>query len=131
MKLRVRHNSIRFRLGQSEVEALWKSGACREEIVFPGGARLEYALLASGNGSVGASFADGVVAVSIPKDQLSVWHSTDQIGIRASVDVSGKVPGDENLLVLIEKDFRCIDDRVDEDQSDSFDNPAGVHQRCG
>lgn len=127
MKLRMRHNSIRFRLGQSEVESLWKTGACREAIDFPGGAHFEYALAASGNGKLGASFADGVVTITIPKDELNVWHSSDLIGIRASVDVSAE----QKLLVLIEKDFRCIDDRVEEDQSDAFENPLGVPQSCG
>ncbi len=127
MKLRVRHNSIRFRLGQSEVEALWETGAFRERILFPGGARLEYELVASGIGSISAKFADGVVSVSVPKAELDTWHSTDRIGIRASVDA----PAGEKLLVLIEKDFRCIDEGVDEDQTDAFANPAGVPQSCG
>lgn len=128
MKLRVRHNSIRFRLGQSEVEALWRSGECREAIVFPGGAKLEYALLASGNGNgkIGACFSDGVVSVSVPKEQIAVWHSSDQVGIRAAVDVE---PG-TTLQVLIEKDFRCIDEGVEEDQSDAFANPLGIPQSC-
>jgi hypothetical protein len=128
MKLRVRHNSIRFRLGQSEVDSLWKTGTSRETIEFPGGGRFEYTLIASDNGKkLGASFADGVVTVTIPKDELSVWHSSDLVAIRASVDLSSA----EKLLVLIEKDFRCIDERVEEDQSDAFENPLGVPQSCG
>ena len=70
MKLRVRHNSIRFRLGQSEVQALWKTGACREMILFPGGARLDYELVASGNGMLAANFSGGVVSVSVPKNRI-------------------------------------------------------------
>ena len=127
MKLRVRHNSVRFRLGQSEVEALRNTGSCRERILFPGGAQLEYALVASGNGEIAASFSNGVVTVSIPKDELNSWHATDRIGLRASLDVAGE----EKLLVLVEKDFRCLDERVDEDESDAFANPAGVPQSCG
>jgi hypothetical protein len=127
MKLRVRHNSIRFRLGPSEVEALSISGACRETIVFPGQTRLEYALVASGNGKLGASFSGGVVSVSIPKSELADWHSSDRIGIRGTVDVA---PG-TTLSVLIEKDFRCLDERPDEDQIDTFANPLGAPQSCG
>jgi hypothetical protein len=47
MKLRLRHNSIRLRLGKSEVEHLPESPECRETIVFPGNYRLEYALASS------------------------------------------------------------------------------------
>jgi len=124
MKLRVRHNSVRFRLGQSEVEALNRSGECREAILFPGGAKLEYVLLASGsgNGQIRASFSDGVVAVTVPRDQVVSWHGSDQVGITADIDLEQG----RKLSILIEKDFRCIDERPDEDQSDTFANPLGA-----
>lgn len=35
-----------------------------------------------------------------------------------------------SLQILIEKDFRCLDDRVEEDQSDMFENPLAEHLNC-
>lgn len=124
MKLRVRHNSVRFRLGKSEVEALSHAGECRESILFPGGAKLEYVLTAShnGNGQIGADFSNGVLAVTVPGDQVVSWHGSDRIGIAADVDLEQG----QKLQILIEKDFRCIDERPDEDQSDTFANPLGA-----
>jgi hypothetical protein len=126
MKLRVRHNSIRFRLTQSDVGSLRRSGRCRETILFPGGSRLEYVLLASNKKEVGVVFSDGIVSIAVPAHQLTDWHSSDQAGISAAVDVH---PG-KKLEVLIEKDFRCLDPLVAEDQSDAFENPLSVHVVC-
>jgi hypothetical protein len=136
MKLRVRHNSIRFRLTQSDVSSLRRSGRCRETILFPGGSRLEYVLLASSTKEVGVTFSDGIVSIAVPARRLADWHSSDQVGISAAVDVypddvypEGAHPG-QKLEVLIEKDFRCLDPLVGEDQSDAFENPLSVHLTC-
>jgi hypothetical protein len=126
MKLRARHNSIRFRLGQSEVQSLRESGECRETIEFPGGSRLEYVLSASEAANFDVSFADGVVSVAIPAQQLSAWYAPDQVGMSAEIPVQ---PGNP-LEVLIEKDFRCIDDQGSEDQSDTFENPLAASLSC-
>lgn len=126
MKLRVRHNSIRFRLGQSEVQRLRDYGRCRETILFPGGARLEYVLHASHQRNVRVAFANSVVSIEVPDHELADWHSSDRIGISAAVEVH---PG-KNLDILIEKDFQCLDPRVTEDQSDGFANPLSVHEDC-
>ena len=126
MKLRARHNSIRFRLGQSEVRSLRESGECRETIEFPGGARLEYVLSASEAADFDVSFADGLVSVVVPARRLTAWYSPDQVGMSAEIHLRpGKV-----LEVLIEKDFRCVDERLSEDQSDTFENPLGAPLSC-
>jgi hypothetical protein len=131
MKLRVRHNSIRFRLTQSDVGSLRRSGRCRETILFPGGSRLEYVLLASKTKEVGVVFADGIVSIAIPARQLIDWHSSDQVGISAAVDVyPDDVHPGKKLEVLIEKDFRCLDPLVAEDQSDAFENPLSAEVVC-
>jgi hypothetical protein len=126
MKLRFRHNSIRFRLTQSDVGSLRRSGRCRETILFPGGSRLEYVLLASNANEVGVVFSGGVVSIAVPARQLMEWHSSDQVGISTAVDVQ---PG-QKLEVLIEKDFRCLDPLVVEDQADAFENPLTAHLVC-
>ena len=111
MKLRVRHNSIRFRLTQSDVVSLRRSGRCRETILFPGGARAEYVLLASNVGKIGVAFRDGIVSIAVPASQLIDWHSSDQVGISAAIDLypDDVYPNDDDvnpgqkLEVLIEK----------------------------
>jgi hypothetical protein len=108
------------------VGTLRSSGRCREAIWFPGGARLEYLLLASEANEVSAAFSEGVVTITVPTCKLTDWHSSDQIGISAAIDSqSGK-----KLEVLIEKDFRCLDPLVRDDQSDAFENPLVAHPVC-
>jgi hypothetical protein len=126
MKLRVRHNSIRFRLGQSDVERLRSLGCCGETILFPGGARLEYLLLASESSRVQVTFADSVVSIAVPEGELADWHASNRVGISATVEVDSA----QELEVLIEKDFQCLDPRVLEDQSDGFENPLTAHLSC-
>jgi hypothetical protein len=125
VKLRVRHNSIRFRLGQSEVHALRNFGECREAIHFPCGSQLEY-IVRSDAKHVDAAFRDGVVAVAIPRPELATWQSSDQVSITAEI----QTPSGITLQVLVEKDFRCLDERITEDQSDTFVNPLSAHMSC-
>jgi hypothetical protein len=125
VKLRVRHNSIRFRLAQSDMRDLRNFGKCRETILFPGGARLEYVLSAASAEEISVGFANSVVSISVPASELRKWHSSDQIGISATVDVH---PG-KTLEVLVEKDFKCLDASIVEDQSDMFENPL-AHLTC-
>ena len=97
MKLRVRHNSVRLRLGQSDILRLREFGECRETVCFPGGSRLEYVLFASDSRKVAVSFEDGVVSLSVPAAQLGGWHSSDQVSLSAEVPVENE----ETLQVLI------------------------------
>lgn len=93
-------------------------------------------MLASNTKEVGVVFADGIVSVAVPARQITDWHSTDQVGISAAVDVYqsdlhlGDVRSGTKLEVLIEKDFRCLDVDVVEDQSDMFENPLRAHVVC-
>lgn len=125
MKLRVRHNSVRLRLGQSDILRLRDCGECRETVYFPGGSRLEYVLFASGSGKVAVSFEDGVVSLAIPATRLRGWHSSDEVSLSAEVPLEHG----QTLQVLIEKDFRCLN-HVAEDQSDAFENPLAAGTTC-
>lgn len=126
MKLRMRQNSIRFRLTQSDVGTLRNSGRCHETICFPGGSRLEYVLVVSRANEVCAAFSGGTVTIAVPRAKLTDWYSSEQVGISAAIPLQG----DEILEVLIEKDFRCLDPLVREDQSDAFENPLIAHVSC-
>lgn len=122
MKLRIKGNFIRFRLGQSEVRRLAIDGTVEESTVFGPSIknRLDYVLCASPDGQdVAASFTDRLIIVEIPRSMIHVWTTTDQVGIRAT-----QPTGDDNeLLILIEKDFECIDAPPGDSQEDAFPNP--------
>ncbi len=127
MKLRVRQNSIRLRLGQSEVDRLREGQDCREEVRFPGSGRLEYRLQAFSGATVQASLCGSNIVIEVPERELARWCNSQQVGISAKIQGTDET----SLSILIEKDFRCLDPLVPEDQSDTFANPLGTqHAAC-
>jgi hypothetical protein len=128
MKLRIRGNSIRLRLGQSEVARMITRGVVEESTTFDVARRqrLEYVLCSAPDSpAVTATFDDGRVVVRVPTEQVRLWGVTDQVAINAVQTASdGGV-----LKILIEKDFECIDAPVGESQDDAFRRP-GVGAAC-
>ncbi len=120
MKIRIQGNSLRFRLSKSEVDLFGKEGYLEEKIEFATGT-FTYAVQQLFDGeSLDASFTDQKITLFVPKLAVKEWIDTDVVGF------SHHAPITENktLFLLIEKDFKCIDGEVMEDQSDYYDNPV-------
>ena len=101
MKLRLRNNSIRFRLTQSEVARLQQEGLLEELVDFGGGEILAYRLETRAlPGPPLASFRRGTVAVSVSVAEAGLWAASDAVGVYAQ---SG------SLTISIEKDFHCVE----------------------
>ncbi len=49
----------------------------------------------------------------MPEIMAAEWEITDRVGFEGF---------DNDLFLLIEKDFKCLDETI-EDQSDNYDNP--------
>jgi len=101
MKLRFRHNSLRLRVNQREVEMLADGKTLREQVAFAGGVTLDYSLSANAKNS--ADFDGRAIRVTAP---LTEWARGGDIGFYFEVE-----PG---LKVAIEKDLECIDGPEDE-----------------
>ena len=121
MKLRIKGNSLRFRVSRSEVTRLLAADAVMETIQFApeAGDRFTYAL--QRDPSVRrqtVQYTQNKVLVLLPADQADAWGGTDQVGITEDIRL-GELGA---LALLIEKDFACLD-RSDEDNQDTFANP--------
>jgi hypothetical protein len=118
MKIRIKGNSIRIRLSKSEV-ALFAAKGCVEERTDFGDNALVYAIKTTRDETMSATFAGGVITMFVPEDLLQQWSSSDLVSLEHNM------PLEENssLHILLEKDFKCIDADVTEDQSDYFENP--------
>jgi hypothetical protein len=121
MKLRIRGNSIRLRLTKSEIDQFADTGIVEEIVEFgftePG---LSYQLHATLDGEImRAQFVDNCIRVSVPKREAENWINSDRVGIE-TVQHLGT---DRSLRILIEKDFACRTERIDEDGTDAFPNP--------
>jgi hypothetical protein len=121
MKLRLKNNSIRLRLTQSEVARFEETGKVEEAIEF--GATGEdvfvYALAVSDAASINARFKDGKLTVFVPESEARAWASTSQIGLEHEQEIGQN----KKLKILIEKDFACLDRRDGEDDADAFPHP--------
>lgn len=125
MKLRIKGNSIRFRLTRSEVAEFAQTGKFGETSFFGPGPddQLIYSIEATANDSLSASFRGGRLTVHIPQHLADEWTSTENVGIEGvSIGSNGEIH------ILIEKDFVCLT-RDDEDPNENYPHPKG-DARC-
>jgi len=112
MKIRIKGNSIRYRLTQSDLARLNEEGFLMERTEFAG-KTLSYGIETTINRKLSADYIGDQVLISMPKDMIGQLVSTSAVGFE---DKTGPVS------LLVEKDFTCLDN-VEEDQSDNFPNP--------
>jgi hypothetical protein len=120
MKLRIKGNSIRFRLLRGEVQTLLDKGFISDETRFSPEKSLYYGLVVSADaGEIEAKFAADRITVILPKALAAHWTESDNIGISASQG---------ELAILIEKDLVCHGRPGDPDNADAFlpAPPAGA-----
>lgn len=122
MKIRIKGNSVRYRLSKTDVDILTSAGYHEEQTSF-GPAILKYALQRKEDADeLSADYKDHMITTYIPASFLEGWDKNDVIGLDARMPIGNE----EILYLLIEKDFKCLDDTT-EDQSDNYDNP---NQTC-
>lgn len=127
MKLRILDNSLRLRLSQSEVRTLAESGRVEARTHFPGGTALVYTLESKPElTAVEASLQGQQLLIQLPHSAALEWANSDSISLRAS----NALPNQDELSILIEKDFKCLTDRPHEDESDLFPHPKEGDLAC-
>jgi hypothetical protein len=112
MKIRIKGNSLRYRLTKSDIDYFSNNGYI-EEIIFFGNNKLVYALQRYQDNELTADFNDQKIVLFVPHHMADEWADTDRVGFE---NTNGP------LYLLIEKDFKCMDN-VAEDQSDNYPNP--------
>ncbi|MEL6718483.1 MAG: hypothetical protein AAFP82_07190 [Bacteroidota bacterium] len=116
MKLRVTHNSIRIRIRKSELATLQQNQVIEESIGFPTNIVFKFALEISKEDKVlDAILKNNRLVLSLPKTEAEKWITTNQVSIETFIQINDE----EQLHLLIEKDFPCLD-REEEDKSDTF-----------
>ena len=119
MKVRIKGNFIRYRLSKSEVEALSLTGVVKETTCFGINNLFTYSLESKdGIENLEANFMNGNLIIFLPKEYSHSWFTNSKVGYRSTVKIDEK-----NILVLlVEKDFQCLDE-TEEDQSNNYPNP--------
>ncbi len=122
MKLRLRENSIRLRLLQTEVTQLREIGNVSERITFGINPTdtLTYSIRVSGETEkVFAQMTDNQIEVFLPINMAENWADTEEVGLYETQNI-----GDlSELKIIVEKDFVCVDRPLDEDNKNAFPHP--------
>ena len=115
MKIRIKGNSLRYRLTKTDVENFDRDGYLEESTNF-GSQLFKYAQQRSATEFLTAGFSDNTIIMYMPAAMTVEWASTDRVGYESNHN---------QMYLLIEKDFKCLDN-VAEDQSDNYPNPLSL-----
>ena len=116
MKLRIRGNSLRLRLTQTEVAELVRAGRVENRTQLGHDPALAFVLrlqLSAFRLVPGVEFDGTRLTVSLPEAQSKSWARGNKVGIYSEEPWG--------LKLSVEKDFQCLDQRPNEDDSDAFD----------
>ncbi|SFD25214.1 hypothetical protein SAMN05518672_1011277 [Chitinophaga sp. CF118] len=117
MKIRIRGNSIRYRLDKQDIQLLREQQKVEETTTI--GAGTLHFCIKSKNSGPAIKLEQSGVHLSLPAEQVKNWVETEEVGFSLELPNSdGSV-----LQILVEKDFKCLTER-DEDESMAFDNPT-------
>lgn len=127
MKLRVRDNSIRLRLTQTEVDRLKRDGLVSAKTGFPGGRDFGYSIESSpASVKPEAFFSESTITVRVPESDVLAWASSNLVSMSGNLQLDDG----QSLDILVEKDFACLAPREGEDESDMFPHPSGETANC-
>jgi len=115
MKIRIKGNSLRYRLTKKDVELFAQHGYLEETIDF-GNQALVYALQQNKFNNLSAIFENNKITLFMPQQMAREWATTNKVGFEYTHN---------NMYLLVEKDFQCLDN-VAEDQSDNYPNPLAA-----
>jgi len=118
MKLRLKGNTVRFRLTKPEVKLIGDKGYIEEQTDFLPN-KFFYAVKTDNSiHELKADFKNNAITLLIPEAWAQGWESSEQVGFEGQM----KTNDSQSINLLIEKDFKCLDEST-EDQSDNFENP--------
>ncbi len=120
MKIRIRGNSVRFRLTKNEVEQLCREKFIEETTNFPN-LDFSYAVRVSDTKNLEVVFANNQISLLISEELLQGWDTNNRVGYSHSLLTSNN----KTIDILLEKDFTCLEDRG-EDESNNYPNPKSL-----
>nr|WP_067058559.1 hypothetical protein [Mucilaginibacter sp. L294] len=112
MKIRIKGNSLRYRLTKTDLANLAASGYIEETSDFSPQV-FKYVLSSATGNVLSASFENNTITINMPQNMIDEWAHTDRVGFEEN---------NSGMYLLVEKDFVCLD-TVAEDQSDNYPNP--------
>lgn len=109
---------MRFRLTQTEVNTLCTVGYLEEKTTFSIDEFTYAVKVVDNSAELNVEYTANTVVLKLPENLANGWHLNEQVGFENKV----KTNNGSVLALLIEKDFTCLDNTI-EDQSDNYPNP--------
>ena len=122
MKLRIRGNSVRFRLSRTEMEQLEDTGAVQDTADFGSEIQLVYGLEVGLQDRLEVSYSAGRIRVLVPETMAQRWAQTNVVTLQGEKELASG----GQLEILLEKDFACLTPRDGDEDTDTFPNPEAV-----
>jgi hypothetical protein len=118
MKLRIKGDTLRLRLSQTEVAAMAAEGSVEDALHVAPDACLRYRLYADPEAAaLGAVWNGSLLTIVVPAAWVGPWATGDGVGFEGTQDAGlGRT-----LSILVEKDFACLHEARDE--PDAYPNP--------
>ncbi len=125
MKIRILDNSIRLRFSQTELKQLADEGKILRKLQVSPSKAFVYGLYKTNTDTkLTADMNDGGIQVFIPEFLVDELVQTERVGVEERLNF-----GEQSLKLLVEKDFKCLTKR-DEDESDLFEHPETNGHQC-
>ena len=121
MKIRIKDNTLRFRLSTTDLKTLKKEGKVESRCQFGTSQVFKYSVISKKNHKkeiLCAEIKKSHIWIELAESEVKKWIKSDFEGFEANIDNGTE----EGLFVIIEKDWQCLKPR-DEDESDLFPNP--------
>ena len=118
MKLRLRNNSVRFRLTQSEVQSLTEGRSVEGSTAFGPANRLVYRI-SPGTPPLRAALEGSTIIVTLPAADIAPWADSNTLALEGDQQWTGG-----SLALSIEKDLACTRGRPGEEDADTYPNPG-------
>jgi len=120
MKIRIRGNSVRFRLTKNEVEHLCRERSIEDRANFTN-LDFIYEVKVAASEHLNIHFSNNKISLHISDSLLENWDTNNRVGFSHSVATSNG----KTIDLLLEKDFTCLEDRG-EDESNNYPNPKSL-----
>lgn len=117
MKIRIRGNSVRFRLTKTELEQLCRERSIEERTNFTTQDFI-YEVKATEIDELNIQFDSNKISLQISNALLENWDTDQRIGFSHTISTTNG----KSIDLLLEKDFTCLEDRG-EDESNNYPNP--------
>ena len=117
MKIRIRENSLRIRITQSELKKLLDGNHVVSTINFPNGTQLTYGLSPTNTETTTIQYLESIISIRMGTLDIETMGDEKSVGVQSIHNA-----GESTLNLLIEKDFACLHQRG-EDDKDTFPNP--------